>query len=109
MALDGFGETTHTRKNYTIGQARIATLLGTGKENSLKLRDLRRITGLDNRTLRQRIRRERLEGEQIISDNQNGYFIAATEEEKNHFVRSMFHRAKEIQEVAEAVRRNEVL
>lgn len=61
---------------------RIADLLSHGQENAVPLRQLMAITGEDGRTIRGKI---------------------ATERER--FVRSMRHRAQEIERAAEAIER----
>ena len=50
------------------------------------------------------IAEERLAGAPILADNSTGYFLPASEDEKAHFIRSMKHRAKEIERAAEAIR-----
>ena len=82
---------------------RIADLLSTGRENGRKLRELARLQGIDERTVRLVIQQERLAGAPIISDNANGYFLAGNPTEAQQFARSMRHRSREILRVAEAV------
>lgn len=84
-------------------QATIADLLCKGQQNAVPLRDLCSLTGLDGRTVRNRISAERMRGVPILSDNANGYFLPSNTEEKARFVRSMRHRAQEILRAADAV------
>lgn len=82
---------------------KVADLLREGKENAVPLAALVNALGIDGRTVRLMIRRERLSGTPILSDTTAGYFLPSSEEEKMQFVASMQHRAGEIQEVADAV------
>ncbi len=66
-------------------------------------RELERLTGLDGRTVRLLIERERRKGVPILADNATGYYLPANEEEKAACVRSMQHRAKEILRTARAI------
>lgn len=83
----------------------IADLLLYGQENALTLRHLEVITGLSSRSVRKRIAAEGLEGTPILSDNVRGYFLPSCEEEKERFIRSMKHRAREIERAAEAIKK----
>lgn len=85
------------------GQRSIADLLGVGRENAITRRDLERLTGLDGRSVRLLIERERRAGIPICSDNQNGYYLPCCKSEKDAFVASMRHRAREIERAAAAV------
>ena len=71
-----------------------------GAENGLTLTELVQLTGEDERSIRRRIQRERKAGKLILSDNQSGYFLPATEDEVKRFIRSMSRRAREISAVA---------
>lgn len=82
---------------------RIADLLLPGEENAMPMNDLVAFTGFDSRDIRRMIRRERLAGAAICSNNSTGYYIAATDEERERFVQSMRNRADEISRVADAV------
>ncbi len=119
-ALHQAGETTcdradlhsHDTTERTTGQGKgeglaweIADLLLYGQENALTLRHLEVITGLSSRSVRKRIAAERLEGTPILSDNVRGYFLPSCEEEKERFIRSMKHRAREIERAAEAIKK----
>lgn len=87
-----------------IGQ--IAAFLSCGAENGVNLRHLVGLTQRSEREVRAEIQRERLAGLPILSDNLNGYFLPGSQDEVKHFVRSMRHRAREINAVADAVKRN---
>lgn len=87
------------------GQWGIADLLLPGRENAIPRRELERLTGLDGRTVRLMIERERREGRPILADNATGYYLPATEHERAACVRSMRHRAAEILAAARAIER----
>lgn len=70
------------------GQWKVADLLSRGRENAIPRRELEKLTGLDGRTVRLMIERERREGSPILADNA----IPATEHERAACVR---HRAAE--------------
>lgn len=70
------------------GQRKVADLLSHGRENAIPRRELEKLTGLDGRTVRLMIERERREGRPILADNA----IPATEHERAACVR---HRAAE--------------
>lgn len=83
----------------------IADILPSGEGNAIPLRHLESMTGMDGRTIRQAIQSERLRGVPILSNNISGYYMAATAQERDQFVKSMKHRAGEIVKVAEAIQR----
>ena len=85
------------------GQWGIADLLLPGRENAIPRRELERLTGLDGRTVRLMIERERREGSPILADNATGYYLPATEHKRAARVYSMRHRAVEILETAKAI------
>ena len=78
----------------------ISDMLHEGAENGLTLTELVQLTGEDERSIRRRIQRERKAGKLILSDNQSGYFLPATEDEVKRVIRSMSRRAREISAVA---------
>lgn len=86
------------------GQTGISSLLLTGAENAVPLRQLKQMTGIPGRELRRRIEAARIAGEPILS-NDHGYFLAENQQEITRFVGSMQRRAKRIQAVAAAVER----
>ena len=88
-------------------QAKIADLLLPGRENAIPRRELEKLTGLDGRTVRLMIERERREGRPILADNATGYYLPATEHERAACVRSMRHRAGEIMKSAQAIEQAE--
>ena len=86
------------------GQAgTISGLLLHGAENGLHLRDLCRLTGWTEREVRLHIHAERRRGVPILSDNVNGYFLPADEQELTACVRSLRGRAGEILAAAAAI------
>ena len=103
------GDVSH-QKHITQGsggQRKIADLLSYGQENAVPRRHLEKLTGLDGRTVRLMIERERREGVPILADNATGYYLPATEHERAACVRSMRHRAGEIMKSARAIERAE--
>lgn len=81
---------------------KIVDFLLEGRNNAIPLRDLVRIAGLDERTVRRQIHLERAAGAVIISDNRNGYYLPASTFDIQRFARSMSHRAGEIMKIAQA-------
>lgn len=87
----------------------ISSYLLPGERNALPLSHLVKVTGLDARTVRQKIQRERFSGAAILSNCRTGYFLATSEEEKHRCVRSMIHRSAEIRRAAQAIATAEVV
>lgn len=87
-------------------QATIAPLLMHGPGNAVPLKHLTKITQMSNREVRRAITAERMNGIPILSDNSNGYYFPESAEEVKAFVKSMKHRACEIQKVARAVEKS---
>ncbi len=81
-------------------QVTISGFLHIGRENALPLRDLYQLTGMDGRQVRLMIQQERLKGVPILSDSHTGYYLLENEREVREFVRSMRHRAGEIEKAA---------
>lgn len=81
----------------------IAEIIAAG--GVLPLRELVRITGYDERKVRQMIAAERRAGIPILSDNQRGYYLPTSDDETRRFCKSMRHRAIEILKTARAVER----
>ena len=92
--------------DYTTDAGPISRLLSHGRENAVPLRHLTAMTKLDGRTVLVMIAEERLAGAPILADNSTGYFLPASEDEKAQFIRSMKHRAKEIERAAEAIEKS---
>lgn len=95
--------TTLSHQNYNTATQKkllISDLLREGAENGVTLAELVRLTGEDERSIRRRIQMERKAGRLILSDNQSGYFLPASEHEVRRFIRSMSSRAREITTVA---------
>ena len=103
---EGYSHRQHTTQGPG-GQRKIADLLSYGQENAIPRRHLEKLTGLDGRTVRLMIERERHEGVPILADNVTGYYLPATEHERAACVRSMRHRAGEIMKSARAIERAE--
>ncbi len=93
----------HCTSNPVDGQLKISDLLSTGQENALPLSYLIMTTGQDGRTIRRMIAEERFAGVPILADNKTGYYLPANEDERRRCVRSMRHRAKEIDRAAQAI------
>ena len=96
----------NSRNDCTTWNGPISRLLSHGRENAVPLRHLTAMTKLDGRTVRAMIAEERLAGAPILADNTTGYFLPASEDEKAQFIRSMKHRAKEIERTAEAIEKS---
>lgn len=82
---------------------RVADLLLPGAENAVPRRDLMSLTGCRDRELRRMIEAERRQGIPILSDCVGGYYLPATQAERNKCVASLRRRAKEIQKTAAAI------
>ena len=89
--------------NFTTGHSPISRHLLEGRENAIPRRALEMLTGLDGRTVRLMIERERRKEIPILSDCGNGYYLPATEQERVTCVRSLRHRAREIMRTAKAI------
>lgn len=104
LALPGF---TLSKSKHNMGgterQGPITSLLPSGAERAVSLRRLSEMAGLSERETRRAIQRERLQGAPICSDNQHGYYLAASEAERAAFCRSMRGRARQILKAARAV------
>lgn len=86
----------------------ISDYLMHGAVNAVPLRELCRLTGLDERAVRVKIHKERLAGVPILSNCRTGYYLAGTNAEKDRCVKSMLHRAAEIAKAASAIEAAEV-
>ena len=95
------GRDPHT--DFTTGKALVSSFLLSGRENAIPRRELERLTGLDGRTVRLMIERERRAGVLIISNNSSGYYLTDDPAEAQRFARSMRHRAGEIVRTARAI------
>lgn len=104
IALPGF-PISNSKHNMggTEKQGPITSLLPSGAERAVSLSRLADMTGLSTREVRRAIQRERLHGAPICSDNQHGYYLAASEVERAAFCRSMRGRALQILRAARAV------
>ena len=93
----------NSRNDSSTWNGPISRLLMCGQENAIPLRQIVKLTGINGRVVRGMISEERLNGTPILSDNATGYYLPASEDEKVRFIRSMKHRAKEIERAAEAI------
>ena len=93
----------HCTSNPVDGQLKISDYLNCGPQGGMTIKDLEHMTGRKSREIRRQIERERRSGALIISDNQNGYWMAADPAEAKMFARSMLHRSREIARTARAV------
>ena len=75
-------------------------LLRPGAENGIKLPELVKLTGQDERIVRRRIQAERKAGKLILSDCLHGYFLPERPEDVQRFARSMSRRAAEVASIA---------
>ena len=80
----------------------ISTLLNSGRENALTLRELVALTGEDERTVRRRIHAERKGGALIMADCLHGYFLPEDPSDVQRFIRSMNGRAREVAAISRA-------
>ena len=93
----------NSHNDFTTGQGPISRYLLEGQENAIPRRDLETMTGLDGRTVRLMIERERRAGVLIISNNSSGYYLTDDPAEAQQFASSMRHRAGEIMRTARAI------
>ena len=96
----------NSRNDSSTWNGPISSLLMHGQENAIPLRQIVKLTGINGRVVRGMIFEERLNGTPILSDNATGYYLPASEDEKVRFIRSMKHRAKEIERAAEAIEKS---
>lgn len=100
------------KNDYTTDRDKtqaISPLLLRGSANALPLQHLQVLTGLDGRTIRRKIWKERQAGACVCEDNRRGYYLAATAAERDRCARSMEHRAAEIYRTAQAIAAAEVV
>lgn len=86
----------------------ISDLLMHGSVNAVPLRELERLSGLDGRMIRRMIQVERKAGACICVNNHDGYYLAASEAERETYARSLFARAREVAATAAAIAAAEV-
>lgn len=102
-------EQATTSKNYFTTNydqrqtGEISQFLLCGAENAIPRREL--MSGYSDRGLRLQIEAKRRQGIPILSDNQHGYFMPGSEEERLHCIRSLRSRAAEIEATAAAIER----
>lgn len=102
VLADGYSH-DYCTSNSVAGQLKISDYLNCGPQGGMTIKDLEHMTGRKSREIRRQIERERRSGVLIISDNQNGYWMAADPAEAQMFARSMRHRAREIIRTARAI------
>jgi len=86
----------------------ISALLLHGEANAIPISLLATWTGWNRRDIRRQIQRERQAGACICVNNRDGYYLADSEAERAACVRSMRHRAAEVERTARAIERAEV-
>ena len=89
------------------GQAQflISDFLLEGRGSALKVRELKKLTGLKGRTIRLLVHRERLSGAAIISDNAMGFWLSEDPVEIRRCSAALFRRASQILRVSAALSR----
>ena len=95
----------HSACDFTTSGGKVLKIFGLlhpGAENGIKLPELVKLTGQEERIVRRRIQAERKAGKLILSDCLHGYFLPASEQEARRFIRSMSGRAAEIAAVSRA-------
>lgn len=98
-------EVNHSSFDSTTSAAKapqIFSLLQTGAENGVTLRELVAMTGMNERLVRLKIQQERKAGKLILSNSKDGYFLPENPEDVQRFARSMSRRAAEIASIARA-------
>lgn len=108
IVLDGFSISNRQSTTKSCNNQSIAAMLLRGSANAIPLKHLQTLTGLEGRTIRRMISRERQAGACICVNNRDGYFLAETETERDVCARSMFVRAREVKRTAEAIAAAEV-
>lgn len=96
-------EINHSASNSNTDDGKtlhISALLHPGAENGIKLPELVKLTGQDERIVRRRIQAERKDGKLILSDCLHGYFLPENSSDVQRFARSMSRRAAEIARIA---------
>ena len=84
-------EVNHSSFDSTTSAAKapqIFSLLQTGAENGVMLRELVAMTGMNERLVRLKIQQERKAGKLILSNNRDGYFLPETTEDVQRFARA---------------------
>ena len=77
----------------------VSTILSPGRENAIKRDELSALLGIDERSLRRQIQKERKAGALIMSDCKHGYFLPSSEDDVKRFIKSMSKRAREIADI----------
>ena len=96
IAFDGFSLDSDSIIQPGTDQAGIERYLLHGHDNALSVEALRIVTGLHPRKITQAVQDARRRGVAVLSSSHpGGYYLAETEDEKQRFVFSLRHRAKE--------------
>lgn len=98
-------EVNHSNYNSNtdgVKTPQIFSLLHSGAENGVTLRELVAMTGMNERLVRLKIQQERKAGKLILSNNKDGYYLPECPGDVLRFARSMSRRAAEIASVARA-------
>ena len=109
METAACGKAAISSVNNTTAQPRrqalcVTDILPHGRENALKMVDLREMLHADSRSIRARIQAER-QFTPILSDCSSGYWISDDPVEARVFFHSMMNRSREIAKTAKAVAR----
>lgn len=107
--LDSHHDCTPITAENQAAHARggLIDLIPIGAANAITKAQLRKITGLNDRAVRFLMHQARMEGKQILTNTKyGGYYFPESPQETVHFIRSMRHRASEVQAVADAVERS---
>lgn len=96
ILFDGFSLEGDFITQPGTDQAGIERYLLHGHDNALSVEALRIVTGLHPRKITQAVQDARRRGVAVLSSSHpGGYYLAETEDEKQRFVCSLRHRAKE--------------
>ncbi len=96
ILFDGFSLEGDFITQPGTDQAGIERYLLHGHDNALSVEALRIVTGLHPRKITQAVQDARRRGVAVLSSSHpGGYYLAETEDEKQRFVYSLRHRAKE--------------
>lgn len=82
----------------------IADYIPYGRGNAVTNSYLGSLLGLSRREIEKAVQDARKQGEPIISDNVNGYYMATCQHDIDMFYNSMRHRALEVFRTARAVK-----
>lgn len=96
ILFDGFKPNSDFTIAAATVQSGIERFLLHGHDNALTMEELKVMTGLHSRKITQAVQDARRRGIAVLSSSHpGGYYLAETEEEKQRFVYSLRHRARE--------------